>query len=51
MDDRNGDPMQEVCIPHSIPRAWEEEETNMNNARVVRNLEERNVGMKEKSHK
>ena len=22
----NGDPMQDVCIPHMIPRAWEQQE-------------------------
>ena len=21
----NGDPMQEVCIPHGIPRTWEQQ--------------------------
>ena len=21
---RNGDPMHEVCVPHRIPRAWEQ---------------------------
>ena len=38
MDYWNGDPMHEVCIPHS-------------NTRVVRNLEEKNLGTKENSPK
>ena len=45
--------MHEVCIPHSIPRAWEkkEEKSDTNNERVVKNLEERNVRTKGKSPK
>ena len=41
-------------IPHRMGIArvkQEEEETDKNNARVVRNLEERNVGTKGKNHK
>ena len=39
----NGDPMHEVYIQHSIPRTWEQEGWSKNNARVVINLEERNM--------
>ena len=52
----NGDPKHEVCIPHSIlahgnSKGKQEEETDKNNAIVVRKLEERNVGTKGKSTK
>ena len=48
--------MHEVCTPHSIPRAWEQQgrgkrkrrNRQKNNARVARNLEETNVGTKGK---
>ena len=45
MDCGNGDPMHEVCIPHSSSRH------KNNSNKVVRNLEERNVGTKGKSPK
>ena len=54
----NVDPMHEVCIPHSIPIAHgnSKDETrgrnrHKNNAKVVRNLEKRDVGTKGKSTK
>ena len=41
--------MHEVCISHNIPRAWDSK--GEASKRVVKNMEEINVGTKEKSPK
>ena len=47
----NGDPMHEVCIPQNSKGEARGRNRHKNNARVVRNLEERNVGTKGKNSK
>ena len=50
----NGDPMHEVCIPHTIPRAWEQQGRSRhknNSKRGVTNMEKRNVDTKAESPK
>ena len=54
----NGDPMHEMCIRYPTQytsrmgtKVKQKEETYKNNARVVKNLKERNVGTKGKNPK
>ena len=53
----NGDPMHGMCIPHRIPRTWEQQgeargrSRHKNNSKIVRNIKERIVGTKRKCPK
>ena len=54
-DYRERSPMHEVCIPHRIPCTWEQQgwrnRYKNNSKRVIKNVEEMNVGTKGESPK